>query len=193
MNVIFRMLKPILFYVALISTSITIGQTTTLSFEEFMSDFENEIPIPDGAYIQDTNSILDDFQGTYKGSYNNWSYNIKLTKYVKQKTSRGLFEDFVTFEYTITNTVSGESYTNIGESVYDIFKSYRYSNEYAIWIYYDDPIARRAGAILFSRSRKVNNKYGIVFAQNSFIYGNDEEYKEPLIPQDVNVILAKIR
>ncbi|MGB0777000.1 MAG: hypothetical protein ACPGR7_03130 [Flavobacteriaceae bacterium] len=186
------MLKSIFFYVTLITTSITMGQTTTVSLEEYEYSYQNDIEIPAGSYIKDINNTLDKFEGSYTGRHKNWSYNIKLTKYVNRKTRRGFFEDFVTFEYTITNTVTGESYTNIGESVYEMYKSHGYYDATHLWILWHDPIQQRAGNILFSLSKLRDRGAGIIFAQNSRVYGNDEEYKEPLIPEDANVHLTKI-
>ncbi|MDA8595478.1 hypothetical protein N9L20_03260, partial [Flavobacteriaceae bacterium] len=169
------MLKSIFFYVTLITTSITMGQTTTVSLEEYEYSYQNDIIIPDGSYLKDINNTLDRFEGTYTGSHKNWSYNVKLTKHVNRKTSRGFFEDFVTFEYTITNTVSGESYTNVGESVYEMFKSVGYYNADNIFILWDDPIQQRAGEILFSLSTLRERGAGMIFTNYWNIYRDDEE------------------
>ena len=188
----FNMLKSIFFYVALMTTSITMAQTTTLSFEEYASMIWNEVDVPDGVYIQDTKNILDKFEGTYTGSHKNWRFNIKLTKYVNRKTSRGYFEDFVTFEYTITNTVSGESYTNVGESVYDIAKSVNYADANAIWIVWLDPYKISGREILFYVKPEAS-RYIMTSALNSEMIIEGEEYKEPIIPSESKVILSKIR
>lgn len=185
--------KSMAFIVIILTTMNSNGQTTTLSLEEYESRYQNDIIIPDGSYIKDTNNILDKFVGTYTGSYKNWRYNIRLTKYVNRKTSRGFYEDFVTFEYTITNVVSAESYTNVGESVYEMYKSIGYYDANNIWVLWRDPIQQRSGNILFSLSTIRDRGAGIVFSPYSHIYRNDEEYKESLVPEDVNVDLTKNR
>ena len=182
-----NMLKSIFFFVVIFIATNSIGQTKTLSFEDYNSYYWNEIEVPEGAYIKDTKNILNKFEGSYTGRYKDWNYDIKMTKYIKTRTSRGLYEDFVTFEYKIRNVVTGESFTNEGESVYEIDKSIRYHDANHIWIPWRDPISQGGGDILFTVNpeKGVN---GMVFAE---MYAFDG-IKEPLITDQVNIILTKV-
>ena len=78
-----NMLKSIFFFVVIFIATNSIGQTKTLSFEDYNSYYWNEIEVPEGAYIKDTKNILNKFEGSYTGRYKDWSYDIKMTKYIK--------------------------------------------------------------------------------------------------------------
>ena len=182
-----NMLKSIFFFVVIFIATNSIGQTKTLSFEDYNSYYWNEIEVPEGAYIKDTKNILNKFEGSYTGRYKDWNYDIKMTKYIKTRTSRGQYEDFVTFEYKIRNVVTGESFTNEGESVYEMRKSIRYHDAKNILIPWRDPISQGLGYILFDSSCG-NGIYGMVFAEMYTFDG----IKEPLISNQVNITLTKV-
>ena len=58
-----NMLKSIFFFVVIFIATNSIGQTKTLSFEDYNSYYWNEIEVPEGAYIKDTKNILNKFEG----------------------------------------------------------------------------------------------------------------------------------
>ena len=57
-----NMLKSIFFFVVIFIATNSIGQTRTLSFEQYESRLDNEIKILEGAYIKEMNKTLKFFQ-----------------------------------------------------------------------------------------------------------------------------------
>jgi len=61
--------------------NLQIPHYTVVPIENYNSYIENHNHIPDGTYFKDVNHVLDDYIGTWTGTYNNMSYEIKLELY----------------------------------------------------------------------------------------------------------------
>lgn len=48
--------------------------------EEYRNYLDNEIEIPDGAYIKDVNNLLDKYVGTWIGVQNSKTYEFRISK-----------------------------------------------------------------------------------------------------------------
>lgn len=166
------------------------AQTGQINFETFTERVNSGKYIAPGTYIYDSNNMLDKFEGTYSAEYGDFTFEITLTKYVNQKTPSSFFEDFITFQYTILNKVTKESYSNFDESVYYVMKSTYYPNDNAIVFNYLDEYSGLNGIIMIS----VNSDESI-YSMHAGYFGNifteGEEIIEPSIPNDVSILLRK--
>ncbi|RPD94040.1 hypothetical protein EGM88_12670 [Aureibaculum marinum] len=73
-----------------------------IPIEEYIDYRDNEIEIPDGAYIKDVNNLLDKFIGTWEGTYNNKTYKFYITEITKSYLE--ISEDKLLIRYKITDT-----------------------------------------------------------------------------------------
>lgn len=73
----------------------------TIPVEEHLYYLDNDIEIPDGAYIQDVNAKLDKFVGTWIGTYNNKTYEFQVEEVTVPYL--GITQDLLLMRYKITD------------------------------------------------------------------------------------------
>ena len=80
------MKNTIITIIVLIFTTISCKAQIILveNFEEYNQE------LPDGAYVKDANNVLGKFVGTWKGTYDNKSYEFKTVRYTRTSSNRNL-------------------------------------------------------------------------------------------------------
>lgn len=93
-------MKKILFIGFIILSTLSC-KAQIIPIEEHKNYLNNEIEIPDGAYIKDVNHLLDKFVGVWKGTYNNKNYEFRITQFTD--SFLGISVDELLMRYKITS------------------------------------------------------------------------------------------
>jgi len=70
--------------------------------EDHINYMDNEIEIPDGAYVKDVNNLLVKFIGTWKGNFNNKNHEFRIIKHTTNFL--GILKDELLMRYKITDS-----------------------------------------------------------------------------------------
>ncbi|KAF2333015.1 DUF6705 family protein [Flavobacterium ginsenosidimutans] len=95
-------MKKTIILISLTMIIISCKAQQTIPLEKLIEYRDSQSDIPNGAYLQDVNSLLNKYIGTWKGTNNNKNYTFILTKV--KRNIRGVFIDELLIRYLITST-----------------------------------------------------------------------------------------
>jgi len=110
--------------------------TEIIPIENYLNYWENEIEIPDNAYIKDVNNLLNKYIGTWSGTYNNKTYEFFIQKITRESDIRPLIFDELVIRYRITasdNTIL-EDTSNLPDSSPFIVNGWYITNNNRVYV-----------------------------------------------------------
>lgn len=111
-----------------------------LPIEDVVNYHNSETGIPQSiTQIKDVNGLLNKFIGTWKGTYNNKTYEFRVTKHTRQSSTRNLSEEQLLIRYKITdtnNTIIEDTTILPNDSMFVIKGSYYDTTDGGYVLYY---------------------------------------------------------
>ncbi len=176
-------MKKILNILAMLFVVFTLKAQMIIPVEDFYKFDQPELP--ENSYIKDVNNVLDKFEGTWKGTYDNKNYEINIVKSTFNNVKLKYKKDRLLLRYKITdiNNKILKNTLNIPDTDTDVVKGAKFVESGGYELGYYGDVDCKHGDIYITMKPNATKMF-FIFLEWGNSYDCNPQYPKVLMPTE---------